>query len=550
MKRKKPENLFLSVLLPILAGLFGLAVILYFTLGPSAGYMTSDCADSLRWAEATYRSGRLISDNFKYAALLPFGGNLIFLPFVALWGFSMKAQICGLVVFILLFAAALYYLARGMEYGRLVSAGFVSIVMLTLSASTKLREVMWEHIFYYNLGLLFFCFGFGLALRILRDTEKAELTRRETVRFWVRMAVLCVFSLIAATDGLQTLICYTMPLIAGLFAERVFSREESLRTKTTKNTLILIGTVLLCSAIGFMLIKPISGGVNAGYADGYSAYSAMDSWKDNFLKLFHNWLTLFGVSVKDGDTLVSMVSVRMVIRIFMSYLILFFPLLQLFRLNRIRRRALRIVLLANAAVLLFIVFAVTFGRLGGANWRLTPLLGTSLFSTYFTAADLIGEKGGQLRKGAILLAALIITALIPAGEILKMPADYGRDQVLPVTAGILEEHGLKRGYASFWWAGILSMHSEGKLEVAHVNLDKEIPKEYYYQQAYDVYKDRGSESFFLLLSEKEHKEMAGWLEEQRVHGRISEEFTIGVSYNFYGGAGKTVYIYVFPQNIF
>ena len=117
MKRKKPENLFLSVILPLLAGLSGLAVILYFTLGPSAGYMTSDCADSLRWAEATLKSGRLISDNFKYAALLPFGGNLIFLPFVALYGFSMKAQICGLVVFILLYCKLLVGLFLPVKLG-------------------------------------------------------------------------------------------------------------------------------------------------------------------------------------------------------------------------------------------------------------------------------------------------------------------------------------------------------------------------------------------------------------------------------------------------
>lgn len=557
MKRKKPENKagvrsepFLKKLLPLAAALPGLAVILYYLLGPAAGFMTSDCADSLRWAEATLKSGKLISDNFRYAALLPFGGNLVFLPFVALYGFSLKAQICGLVMFALLMAAALYYLARGMEFNRWLSAGFVSVFCLIMCIGNKLREIMWEHVFYYNLGILFFCFGFGLTIRILRDVARPLETRRDTVRYWIRLAVLCVFSLIAATDGLQTLVCYTMPLLAGLIGERIFSREKTLLTRENAGTGALAAAILLASAIGFILIEPICDGVTAGYADGYSAYSAMDSWGDNFRKLFHNWITLFGVSARDGDTLVSLDSVMTVIRIFMAYLILIFPVLQLFRLNKIRRRSLRIVLLGNFAVLLFIFFAVTFGRLSGANWRLTPLLGTSLISTFFTAADLIEEKGDSLRKGVLLLIALIITAIIPARTILTTPADYGRNQVLFVTARQLQDYGLKRGYASFWWAGALDMISEGKLEIANVNLEKDMPAKNFYQQAYDVYDDKDSESFFLLMSEKENKEMSAWLREQREAGLIAEELMIPIKYNFYGGSGSKVYIYVFPKNIF
>ncbi|MBQ6292274.1 MAG: hypothetical protein IJK77_00130 [Lachnospiraceae bacterium] len=549
-KEKSRSEPVLNKLLPLAAALPGLAVILYYLLGPAAGFMSTDCIDSLRWAEATLKSGKLISDNFKYAALIPFGGNLVFLPFVALFGFSLKAQIGGLVLFVLLMAAALYYLARGMEYSRLLSAGFVSVFFLIMSISNKLREIMWEHIFYYNLGILFFCFGFGLTLRILRDEARPLNTRRETVLYSVRVAVLCIFSLIAATDGLQTLVCYTMPLLAGLIGERVFSQEKTLMTRENKRIGALAVLIILASLLGFLLIKPICGGVTSNYASGYSTYSAMDSWRDNFLKLFHNWITLFGVSVKNGDPLVSLDSVLTVIRIFMAYLLLIFPVLQLFRLNRIRRRSLRIVLLGNFAVLLFIFFAVTFGRLGTSNWRLTPLLGTSLISTFFTAADLIEEKGISLQKGVLLLAALIITAIIPARTILTTPVDYGRDQALFVTVSKLREHGLKRGYASFWWAGVMDMISGEEMEISYLELKNEKPGKTFYQQFYDVYDDRDSDSFFLMMTEKENEDMSAWLNEQREAGLITEEFTIPVKYNFYGGSGNQVYVYVFPKNIF
>ena len=150
-----------TVVLPLLVLGLGAVLTLYYILGPAEGYMTSDCTDSLRWAQATFESGRLISDNFYYAAILPFGGNIIFLPFIAIFGYSMTAQLCGLALFALLFIAALYYLATGLGYSRLTSAAMVSVTLMIMSSSAKLREIMWEHIFYYNLGLLFFCFGFG-----------------------------------------------------------------------------------------------------------------------------------------------------------------------------------------------------------------------------------------------------------------------------------------------------------------------------------------------------------------------------------------------------
>ena len=66
---------------------------------------------------------------------------------------------------------------------------------------------MWEHVFYYNLGLRSL-FGFGLACRILREgfvyeTGKGGFGLGEA-------AVFVVFVVLVATDGLQTLICLTL----------------------------------------------------------------------------------------------------------------------------------------------------------------------------------------------------------------------------------------------------------------------------------------------------------------------------------------------------
>lgn len=513
--------------------------------------MTSDCTDSLRWAQATYESGQLISDNFYYAAILPFGGNLLFLPFVAIFGYSMTAQLCGLTLFALLFIAALYYLARGLGYSHTVSACMVGVMLMIMSSSAKLREIMWEHVFYYNLGLLFFCFGLGLALRILRQDGPADNPGSARPHDWVRVAVLLVFSLIAATDGLQTLVCFTLPLICGVFANR-FLHEGRLLCRRNVNTAILLALVVLCSALGFLLIGPLSHGVTAGYADAYSAYSAMSSWTDNFLGFFVNWLSLLGVSVTAGDPLVSLDSIVNMIRIFGGIILLVAPLVLAAGFNKIRNSAVRTVLIGHFAVSAFILFAVTFGKLGGANWRLVPMLGTSVLASFMTAIELIGRKKVAGRIGALLLAFLILMGCVSALEISRMPADYGDDNSWHVASEQLAARGLKYGYANFWWAEAITMISGGDVVVANLYPGSKAPVEYNYQQPAGSYDDReDADRYFLLLTEDEVPTMTAWLNMQRTQGKIIEEFTIeSAPYNLRGYSGSLVYIYVFDQNIF
>ncbi len=548
-----PEKLknILDVVLPLLILVVGAGLVLYYIIWPAAGYMTSDSTDSLRWAEATYESGQLVSDNFYYAAILPFGGNLLFLPFIALFGYSLAAQISGLAVFALLFAAALYYLATGIGLNRYSSAGLVAVFMLIMSSSAKLREIMWEHVFYYNLGLLFFCFGFGLACRILREGGFLQKAGQRSISDWVRLAVLFVFIVLAATDGLQTLICLTLPLVCGIFAERLFDAGERIASKKNLMTLVVLATVVVASTIGLALIGVISHGVSAGYAEAYSAYSAMSSWTDNFLGFPVNWFSLLGVSVSAGDPLVSLDSIYNMVGIFGGLMLLVAPVVLLCRYNKITNPAIKILLVGHFAVSAFILFAVTFGKLGGANWRLTPMLGTSVMLSFVAAVDLIKQKKVAARVGALLLAALIVMAAVPAMKIAAMPPDYGRENSWHVAVRELEGRGLEYGYANFWWAELITMLSDGKVRVANIAAGQPKPVPYRYQVPKDSFDDKDTDRYFLLLTESENAAMASWLSAQRYAGKIVEKFTIeSEPYNLRGYVGKLLYVYVFSENLF
>ncbi|WP_462367459.1 hypothetical protein [Ruminococcus callidus] len=102
-KPKKPLGKLLwesfCIILPPVLLLTAVGVVAYYILCPSKGEFHADCTDTLYWAKATYDSGKLINPDFSYACLLPFGGSLLMLLFLPLFGFSMTTNMMGMLVF-------------------------------------------------------------------------------------------------------------------------------------------------------------------------------------------------------------------------------------------------------------------------------------------------------------------------------------------------------------------------------------------------------------------------------------------------------------------
>ena len=103
----KPISKKITRIFAVLASSAGAAAVLVYTVLYAKANVNSDTMDTLMWAYASYRSGSLFAADFAYAGFLPFGGALLMLPFVALFGVSYTAHVAGMVVFLLLFFAAL-----------------------------------------------------------------------------------------------------------------------------------------------------------------------------------------------------------------------------------------------------------------------------------------------------------------------------------------------------------------------------------------------------------------------------------------------------------
>ena len=609
--RRRHDGVLSRRILPILLLALGAGTVLYYIIFPAQGYMTGDSMDSLRWAQASVDSGRLVSPDFSYAAVLPFGGNLIMAPFVAIFGYSAAAQIAGMCVFAVALIAAMFYLARGIGLSRFASSGFVTACVLILSLSPKLREIMWEHIFYYNLGILFFCIGFGLAVRILRSDSALLLDlsaqssgkplaplfwtgmlvavilavyglkslvaftvcmlielavavvlgilirrkfRRTGVRHtaWLWALILVVFSTLAATNGLLSLVCFALPLLVGIVAERLCDRDTPLFSPQNVRTFALVAAVAAATGIGVIMTARATGGVTAGYADAYSAYAAPSAWSKNLLNFLPNWFSLLGVSVRDGDPLASVDSVHNMLRIFCGLFLLVFPFVMLGMLRHIRTAGVKMVLFGHFAVSAFIVYAVVFGKLGNADWRLTPMLGTALITTCLGLWEFVTQRDTpRARFSGLFMLPLIAAVLMSALQIAKMPADYGRNNSWHRTAQVLQEKGLYHGYANFWWAQPIAVFSDDEVKIASFIDSNGKPVKYDYQLPTDAFDDRDTDSWFVLFTESEYPTYQEWVAVQKNRGKVKEIFTIeSEPYKLRGHTGSAVYVVVLTENIF
>ena len=483
--------------------LASLGVILYYIFGPSVGYFHSDCADSLLWANASLESGRVFSEEFSYAALLPFGSTIWMVPIIAIFGLTMRAQLISMAIFAILYCAASIFFFRSLKWSYPTSAAATFALMMLLSSSVKLREIMWEHTIYYSLGSLLFLLLLGLLFRTLdAETEKGKRSR-----FIIWSVLLFLVAVGCGTDGFQMLVLTVVPALGALVIETLTDETPLLATKNYKKYLsvflIFVGTVV---GLGLLLVMTKFGTIGAGYENAYSQWSAVSAWWTNAENFISQWFTLFGVDVT-REALFSMKSFLYMIRLVVGVALLICPIILLLRYKKIEDRATRLAILAHAILTLAVMFGFICGMLSNASWRLTPLLASCIVATCLYVKELFRCGTVVSKRFSVLFGAVILAgALLSARTIVSMPADYGRDDSFYDVIAELEERGLNYGYATFWNAGKTTLLSNGKVVVRNIDVTTDGVKPYYYQSSRSWFEDReGQDSYFLLLTSAEYQ---------------------------------------------
>lgn len=537
--------------LPLIAALY---LAFYYIYGPGEGYFHSDCTDTMYWANAAIEGDGIFDDQYKYAALLPFSTVWIMQPLIRLFGFGMTAHNLGMAIFAVLFAGSIYLCARSARLSHLWSSTAVFAVFMLLSSSDKLREMMWGHTIYYSLGLvlLFFLVAFGIRL-----CDALEDGR------WVTAAIFGVLllgmSVGSATNGSQIVVLTVLPAAAAFAAERVLSARDGVLSKRTLPGVISVALIGVGTLVGMKVLAVITrdGAINAGYAAGYSGWSDVSSWLSNAQKFVGHYFSLLGVDMEKNAPIFDAESMKYFFRIAVGIILLVMPVVLLFLYGRIKSRGVKVLLWAHFVLTAAVLFGYICGELSAANWRLTPILGTAALVTVCGMRDLLSDLGifevdeGRgaavvtSRISALVLAAVLASSLVFAGEVKALDPEYGRDNTNHRLAEFLVEEGLEYGYATFWYSQAITLLTDSEVRVRNMDVnDRDGVIGRHYQSSLNWYNDQeGVEEYFVILSSTEYKKVfttknwQTWLDECYLRHYESPN------------DAKGFYIYVFSENI-
>ena len=475
--------------------LITILAVCYFIAFPMRGFYNSDYADTLTWAKASVDAGALFSSDFTYACLLPFGGQLLMIPFVWLFGFSYTAHACGMIAFFLLLAVALRAFFRALGADTLWSSVCLLCVVGPLCSSEKLREVYFGHILYYSLGALFLLVGMTLYLTMDKDKDS---------KFSWRFAAFCVWCVLCSTDGLTSLSLFVLPLCAGIAFERLCDRKVKFLSEENFLRCRPLLYALCFSVLGLGLGALLRRGFSAPYQEAFSTFSADTDWGNNMLITPSSFLSLFTGPVALYQDLTSFAGILAALRILFGLLVLAAPIAALFFFKHLHRGE-KLLLIAHFTVSATMLFAFIFGLLSNAEWRLSPMLFTALLSTvcFFRRLSLLPFFK---RFGLLLLAFCVLIAGLGLFEVVKMPADNSPSGSAAALTNYLNDAGCTYGYASFWDANAITVLSGDKIRCRNIEVstDSGLVTPAFYQSEHAWYNGQGSgEVYFLLLTNEE-----------------------------------------------
>lgn len=517
-----------TFILMLLSGIFATVMVLYFIIFVSKGYYHADCTDTILWAEAVLDGKALMNEDFYYACLLPFGGHLLMVPFVAMFGVSMKAQIIGMSLFTILFIASLVFMAKAMGFTYKWASVIVATVMTTMCMSEKLREIFYTHIIYYSLGLLFLFIGMGMIIRLLKS-EKLTLK-------W--MIPLGIWTVLASLNGVQSLAIYGLPALAAMVAELFLDVNTKIISKENMNKIILIIFFGAAVLLGYSLVDVVNGDIVAGYQDGYSGFSAQNKWIENMLSVFPSLFSLLGVTF-DGDTMIyTTEGVLVLLRVIFGIMLLVIPVIMLCMYRKFEDIAYRLMILTHTFLTALIMLGWIFGSLNTANWRLSPIVGSSLILCVMFMRWIVRNKK-FMRFSAVIAVPMCIVLMTTVGEMKNLEDGTVANKNLETVREFLEENNLEYGYATFWNANSITILSDSKVKVRCIRQksDGNVAIRIY-QTNKNWYSNLSEyEEFFLLLDRGEYNEYinAEGYEEPKKLLKVLDKYILVYDYNIMEG---------------
>lgn len=494
--KKHLKRLWLAVTAIFAAG--ALTTVIYYIIYPSAEFFHADCTDTILWAQASYDSGTLFNPDFGYAAMLPFGGTMLMIPFIGIFGVSMTTHHIGMVLFTLLFFASAWLFCRSLKFSLPMSFSAVGILALTLCSSAKLREIFYEHVIYYSIAAAIIFVLLSLLIRFKEYVNDSAFSKKLIIVVFFTV----IFSAFSALDGMQVIATGIFPVLFAAVAEIFLEKDRKLLDKENIKSLFFCMICGIATVIGMWLLAVLSNGVTAGYAGAFSQYANMNEWLSNLGKFPEHWFSLFGVDAAYGMGIFSIESIINIIRIAAAAIIAIVPVIALIFYKKFDYAS-KVLILSHYGVSAVIMFGYIFGILSAANWRLSPMICTGLM-VCFAAFRAAKPYVISVRFSALAACVLVLFSAISVKNIAQMDKNGIENNEKYQLARVLEENGLEYGFATFWNSQAITVLSDSRVRVANTDINENGITPCAYQTNKNWFNmQEGVDKYFVLASDYE-----------------------------------------------
>lgn len=469
-------------------------LILSFLIIVSIGfYCLSPCTDSdmvegLFWAEATITSGNLINPEFVYSYAIPFGANLIFIPFVILFGMTQLANKLGMLFFYLIMVIITFLFMKSFETSTVKAVMGTAIVMLAFRSQMGVNLL--HHILFYQLGFIFLMGLISGTLHILEN--KNQSVRKKWVLF------LLFFSIWSGSNGIPTIMLAVFPTLFALFAMRLSGKTS---IKAAMNVILII---LLGITSGYVLFTISTQNIQiSSYLEDAGTYnfSSISNWISNIQEIPKLWIEIFLMNDPAGVRIFSVQGIETTIAILISIISGSIPLYYLFR---GKKNTITVSFLFYNCIAVWIVCLVQYIFI-----RLNPnerLLYNGLCANFILLAIFVFETWLKLSRYKLL--SLIVLGIIAIYSIIfpinakwsYKSLDFNEFTLRRLTYGISFDFNL---------SNINTINSGGQVKIRQVECERGgLIRPRMYQSQYSWYeKPSDGKKWFLLLKDKEYKNL-------------------------------------------
>ena len=492
------------------------AVTIYYVTTASKSEFHADCTDTIIWAEASVETGHTYDKDFSYACFLPFSTSTIMIPLIHMFGYGMTAHIVGMMCFFVLLTVFLLFMIREMTKSfPLAMVGTAIFLSITLSTQ-KMREIFWGHTIYYSLGILFLVIGAFMYFRLLTVRSKGIALKKEEKNTKLalihRIAIfvcICIFMVCTGLDGITGFTLFVLPFVGAIFAEQFVDAKTKLISSkmglAAFRAIVFFGMAVL----GTIINKKLLGDLSAGYQEANSNFSPMEEWLEHFQKMPFAWMRLLGVQSLRDVKFASKEGIPNMLCLMTAVLIAALPIVatcfyKKFGNDR-RGKMMRTWIWMHWAVTAVNIMGYVFGVLSAADWRIIPMIGSSLIVSILFLCWAISKKADVARLAVVLFVPIFLTGIVHCNDVRKIKKDEYKKNAQFQIAEFLEDQGVTKGYATFWNANSVTLITNNKVKVFDVDVNENGVFMRPYQSSKRWYMDDPDQSeYFLILSDTEY----------------------------------------------